>query len=73
MHKNARLTPHSRAELVRRAERPRRHRDPAHMARHRHQEFLRFLNALEREIPAGKTAHVILDNSASHKTPEVRR
>lgn len=43
------------------------------MARHRHQEFIRFLNALEREIPAGKTVHVVLDNVSSHKTPEVRR
>ncbi|MEL6220534.1 MAG: IS630 family transposase, partial [Pseudomonadota bacterium] len=43
------------------------------MARHRHQEFLRFLNALEREIPAGKVVHVVLDNVATHKTPEVRR
>ena len=43
------------------------------MARHRHQEFIRFLNALEREIPAGKIVHAILDNVSSHKTPEVRR
>ncbi len=43
------------------------------MQRHRHQEFIRFLNALERDIPAGKTVHVILDNYAAHKTPEVRR
>ena len=43
------------------------------MARHRHQEFLRFLNALEREIPAGKVVHVVLDNVATHKTPEVMR
>jgi len=43
------------------------------MARHRHQEFIRFLNALDREIPAGKTVHVILDNVSSHKTAEVRR
>jgi len=43
------------------------------MARHRHQEFIRFLNALEREIPAGKVVHAILDNVSSHKTPEVRR
>jgi hypothetical protein len=26
------------------------------MQRHRHQEFIRFLNAIEREIPAGKTS-----------------
>jgi transposase len=43
------------------------------MQRHRHQEFLRFLNALEREIPAGKIIHVVLDNVATHKTPEVIR
>jgi transposase len=43
------------------------------MQRHRHQEFIRFLNALEREVPAGKVVHAILDNYAAHKTPEVRR
>jgi transposase len=42
------------------------------MARHRHQEFLRFLNAIEREVPAGKVIHVILDNYAAHKHPKVR-
>ena len=43
------------------------------MQRHRHQEFIRFLNALERDIPAGKLVHAIMDNYAAHKTPEVRR
>jgi transposase len=43
------------------------------MARHRHQEFIRFLNALEREIPEDKAVHAILDNYAAHKTPQVRR
>ena len=42
------------------------------MQQHRHQEFLRFLNALERAIPAGKVVHVILDNYATHKHPKVR-
>jgi len=42
------------------------------MQRHRHQEFIRFLNALEREIPAGKVVHVILDNYAAHKHAKVR-
>jgi transposase len=42
------------------------------MQRHRHQEFVRFLNRLERDIPAGKVVHVILDNYASHKHPKVR-
>jgi transposase len=42
------------------------------MQRHRHQEFLRFLNRLERDIPAGRVIHVILDNYGSHKHPKVR-
>ena len=43
------------------------------MQRHRHQEFIRFLNAVEREVPAGKTVHTIFDNYAAHKHPNVRR
>lgn len=42
------------------------------MQRHRHQEFIRFLNDLERDIPAGKIVHVILDNYAAHKHEKVR-
>ena len=42
------------------------------MQRHRHQEFIRFLNAIEAEVPAGKLVHVILDNYAVHKHPKVR-
>ena len=42
------------------------------MQRHRHQEFIRFLNRIERQVPAGKVIHAILDNYAAHKTPEVR-
>jgi transposase len=41
------------------------------MQRHRHQEFIRFLNAIEAEVPAGKLVHVILDNYAAHKQPKV--
>jgi transposase len=41
------------------------------MARHRHQEFLRFLNAVEAAVPAGKLVHCILDNYGSHKHPKV--
>jgi DDE superfamily endonuclease/Homeodomain-like domain len=43
------------------------------MQRHRHQEFSRFLNAIERTVPAGKVVHVILDNYATHKHPKVLR
>jgi transposase len=42
------------------------------MQRHRHQEFIRFLNAIERQVPAGKVIHVILDNYAAHEHPKVR-
>ena len=42
------------------------------MARHRHQEFIRFLNAVEAAVPAGKLIHCILDNYATHKHPKVR-
>jgi len=42
------------------------------MQRHRHQEFIRFLNTIEAEIPAGKIIHVVLDNYATHKHPKVR-
>ena len=41
------------------------------MQRHRHQEFIRFLNAIEAEVPAGKVVHVILDNYGAHKHPKV--
>ena len=43
------------------------------MQRHRHQEFIRFLNRIERQVPAGKVIHVILDNYAAHKHPKVRK
>ncbi|TCP72049.1 homeodomain-containing protein [Rhizobium sp. PP-CC-2G-626] len=41
------------------------------MSRHRHQEFIRFLNAVEKAVPAGKVVHAILDNYATHKHPKV--
>lgn len=43
------------------------------MQRHRHQEFILFLNTIERQVPAGKSVHVILDNYAAHKHPKVRQ
>jgi transposase len=42
------------------------------MQRHRHQEFIRFLNAVEAAVPAGRLVHAILDNYGSHKHPKVR-
>lgn len=35
------------------------------MQRHRHQEFIRFLNAIERDVPPGKIIHAILDKLCS--------
>jgi transposase len=43
------------------------------MQRHRHQEFLRFLNAVEAAVPASKLIHAILDNYGTHKHPKVLR
>jgi len=41
--------------------------------RHRQQEFLKFLNRIEDQLPAAQGVHVILDNYGTHKTPKVRR
>ncbi len=41
------------------------------MQRHRHQDFIRFLNAVEGAVPAGKVIHAILDNYGAHKHPKV--
>jgi transposase len=42
------------------------------MQRHRHQEFIRFLNTIERRVAAGKLIHAIADNYAAHKHPKVK-
>ncbi|WIM11127.1 IS630 family transposase [Enhydrobacter sp.] len=41
------------------------------MKRHRHQEFIRFLNAIDARTPRRKTIHVIIDNYATHSHPKV--
>ena len=43
------------------------------MQRHRHQEFIRFLKAIEAQVPKRKAIHAIVDNYATHKHPKVRR
>ena len=40
--------------------------------RHRHQEFLAFLNHLDRGIPAELQVHLIADNYGTHKHPKVK-
>jgi hypothetical protein len=41
------------------------------MKRHRHQEFIRFLNVIDAKVAKKKTVHVIVDNYAAHKHPKV--
>jgi transposase len=41
-------------------------------ARHRHQEFLKFLKRLDAEFPIGMNLHLIMDNYGTHKHPKVR-
>jgi transposase len=41
--------------------------------RHRHQEFLRFLERIDQTVPASLHVHLVLDNYATHKTPRVKR
>src|ERR1700730_6938013 len=43
------------------------------MQRHRHQEFIRFLNTIEEQVPVGKVIHAMVDNYATHKHPKVRQ
>jgi transposase len=42
------------------------------MQQHRHEEFIRFLNDVERAVPAGKLIEAVVDNYASHKHPKVK-
>jgi putative transposase len=41
--------------------------------RHRHQEYLDFLCAIDRNVPQKLDVHIIVDNYATHKHPRVRR
>jgi hypothetical protein len=41
------------------------------MQRHRHFEFICFLNRVERQVPAGKVIRTVLYNYATHKHPKV--
>ena len=43
------------------------------MKRHRHPEFLRFLRRIDRETLPYLDLHLIVDNYATHKTPQVKR
>ena len=42
------------------------------LPRHRHEEFLKFLRTIDRRGPQGLAVHLILDNYATHKHPDVK-
>jgi transposase len=42
-------------------------------ARHRAEEFRKFLNLIDRNVPAELDVHVVVDNSSTHKTPSIQR
>ena len=44
----------------------------AYMPRHRHQEWIKFLNVIDEETPADLDLHVVVDNYATHKHPKVK-
>jgi len=41
--------------------------------RHTHAEWLKFLKQIDRETPKNKTLHLIVDNYATHKHPNVQK
>jgi transposase len=41
-------------------------------ARHRHQEWLKFLRRLDREFPGDQELHLVMDNYGTHKEPHVK-
>jgi hypothetical protein len=41
--------------------------------RHRHQEFLPFLKLIDAAVPDGLELHLVCDNYATHKTPDVKK
>jgi transposase len=43
------------------------------LPQHRHQEFLKFLRTIDREVPKGLQIHLILDNYATHKHANVKK
>jgi transposase len=42
-------------------------------SRHRAIEFKKFLQTIDREVPAEFDVHVVLDNSSTHKTPAIQK
>ena len=43
------------------------------MARHRHQEWIKFLKLIDQQTPSALELHLIVDNYATHKHPKVQK
>ncbi len=43
------------------------------LPRHRHEEFLKFLRTVDRQVPKNLQIHMILDNYGTHKHPNVQQ
>jgi transposase len=43
------------------------------MARHRHQEWIKFLKLIDEQTPQGLDLHLIVDNYSTHKHPNVQK
>jgi transposase len=43
------------------------------LPRHRHQEFVRFLDRIDQSVESGLDIHLVLDNYGTHKHPSVRK
>jgi transposase len=41
--------------------------------RHRHQEFLKFMESVDAKLPEAGEVHLVMDNYGTHKTPKVIR
>jgi transposase len=41
--------------------------------RHRHQEYLKFLKRIDKNVPADLSVHVVCDNYGTHKTPAIQQ
>ena len=41
--------------------------------RHRHQEFLKFLDAIDAAVPPNTDVHIVMDNYGTHKVQKVQR
>jgi transposase len=41
--------------------------------RHRHQEFLKFLKRIDKNVPAGLDVHLVCGNYGTHKTPAIQQ